>query len=60
LAEGREETVSTVAGRTTTAYVVRDREGQVVVAFWGAAALEEVEHWRAPDFRVEQVQLSVD
>jgi hypothetical protein len=52
--------MSTVAGGTTTAYVVRDVDGRVVVAFWGAAALDEVEHWKARNYQVEQVILPVD
>jgi putative heme degradation protein len=51
--------VSTIAGGTTTAYVVRDAEGEVVVAFWGASAPEEVERWRERNFQVEQVKLTV-
>ena len=51
--------MSTVAGGTTTAYVVRDADGKVVVAFWGASALEEVERWRARNYQVEQVKLAV-
>jgi hypothetical protein len=52
--------MSTVAGGTTTAYVVRDADGKVVVAFWGAAAIEEVERWRERNYQVERVTLAVD
>ena len=51
--------MSTVAGDTTTAYVVRDANGRVVVAFWGAAAPDEADRWLARDYRVDLVQLPV-
>ena len=51
--------MSTVAGETTTAYVVRDAYGRVVVAFWGASAPDEADRWLARDYQVDLVQLPV-
>ena len=42
--------------QTTTAYVVRDREGHVVVAFWGPAAAEEAGHWADRGYRVDEAE----
>jgi len=49
--------MSTVAGGTTTAYVVRGADGRVVVAFWGESAPEEADRWLERDYRVDRVQL---
>ena len=49
--------MSTVAGETTTAYVVRGDDGRVVVAFWGESAPEEADRWLERDYRVDRVQL---
>jgi hypothetical protein len=49
--------VSTVAGETTTAYVVRDADAKVVVAFWGAMAAEEAARWIEREYDVELVEL---
>jgi hypothetical protein len=49
--------MSTVAGETTTAYVVRDTDGRIVVVFWGASAPEEADRWLARDYRVDLVSL---
>jgi hypothetical protein len=51
--------MSTVAGATTTAYVVRDAGGRVVVVFWGASAPDEADRWLARDYRVDLVPLPV-
>ena len=52
--------MSTVSGETTTAYVVRDADGRVVVAFWGESAPEEADRWLELDYRVDQVHLPVE
>ena len=54
------DAMSTVAGETTTAYVVRGSDGHVVVAFWGESAPEEADRWLARDYRVDRVQLPVE
>jgi hypothetical protein len=54
------EAVSTVAGETMTAYVVRGSDGRVVVAFWGESALEEADRWLDRDYRVDRVELPVE
>jgi hypothetical protein len=52
--------VKTVADGTTTAYVVRNAAGEVVVAFWGASAPDEARRWRGRGYRVDCVELPVD
>jgi hypothetical protein len=52
--------MSTVAGGTTTAYVVRGADGKVVVAFWGASAADEARSWRARGYQVDRVDLPAD
>jgi hypothetical protein len=52
--------MSTVAGETMTAYVVRGADGRVVVAFWGESALEEADRWLERDYRVDRLELPVE
>lgn len=52
--------MSTVAGETMTAYVVRGSDGRVVVAFWGESAHEEADRWFDRDYRVDRVELPVE
>ena len=52
--------MSTVSGKTTTAYVVRGSDGRVVVAFWGESAPEEADRWLERDYRVDRVDLPVE
>ena len=54
------DAMSTVAGETTTTYVVRGADGHVVVAFWGELAPEEADRWLERDYRVDRVQLPVE
>jgi len=51
--------MSTGAGETMTAYGVRGSDGHVVVAFWGASALEEADRWLEREYRVDRVELPV-
>ena len=51
--------MSTVAGETMTAYVVRGSDGHVVVAFWGESALEEADRWLEREYWVDRVDLPV-
>ena len=52
--------MSTVAGETMTAYVVRGPDGRVVVAFWGESALEEADRWLEREYRVDRVELPME
>jgi hypothetical protein len=52
--------MSTVADKTTTAYVVRGSDGRVVVAFWGESAADEADRWLERDYRVDRVELPVE
>ena len=40
---------------TETAYVVRDRAGRLVAAFWGADAPNEVVRWSERGYAVDTV-----
>ena len=42
--------------QTTTAYVVRDRDGRVVVVFWGPAAADEARDWSDKGYRVDEAE----
>ena len=46
---------------TTTAWVVRDMRGRVVVVFWGTDAEDEAREWSArPGYRVDATAVSYD
>jgi hypothetical protein len=51
--------MSTVRGELAAVYVVRDRAGRVVVAFWGEDAPDEAARWSSDRrYRVEVVALA--
>ncbi len=45
-----------MAPQETTAYVVRDDAGRVVVAFWGPAAVDEARAWTERGYTVDEAE----